>query len=109
MEQSLVPEMLSTDLAEYLVRKGVPFRESHHVAGAAVRLAEERRTSLTSLSLDQLRTLHAAFDADVMDVWDFQRSVDQRDAEGGSSRRAVLAQIEQLQAWLDVTSESTSF
>jgi argininosuccinate lyase len=100
MEQSLVPEMLSTDLAEYLVRKGVPFRETHHVAGAAVRMAEDLHIPLTALSLDHLRTLHPAFDDDVMEVWNFQRSVDQRDAAGGSSRRAVQSQIENLQAWL---------
>ena len=41
-QAGLAPEMLATDLAEYLVRKGVPFRETHHVAGAAVRMAEER-------------------------------------------------------------------
>jgi argininosuccinate lyase len=47
-----------------------------------------------------LRTLHPAFGDDVADVWNFERSVDQRDAAGGSSRRAVLAQIDELRAWL---------
>jgi argininosuccinate lyase len=42
MRTGLVPEMLATDLAEYLVRKGVPFRETHHIAGAAVAMAEKR-------------------------------------------------------------------
>ncbi|MBX2998732.1 MAG: argininosuccinate lyase [Caldilineaceae bacterium] len=108
MAQSLVPEMLSTDLAEYLVRKGVPFRETHHIAGAAVRMAEDLHISLTALSVDQLRTLHPAFAADVIEVWDYQRSVDQRDAEGGSSRRAVSVQIEALQAWLAAGADGAS-
>lgn len=100
MAASLVPEMLATDLAEYLVRKGIPFRETHHTAGAAVRLAEEKGLSLSDLTPADLRTLHPAFGDDVADVWDFERSVDQRDAAGGSSRRAVLAQIDELRAWL---------
>lgn len=101
MAASLVPEMLATDLAEYLVRKGIPFRETHHTAGAAVRLAEEKGVSLADLTPADLRTLHPAFGDDVADVWNFERSVDQRDAAGGSSRRAVLAQIDELRAWLD--------
>jgi argininosuccinate lyase len=100
MRQALVPEMLATDLAEYLVRKGVPFRETHHVAGAAVLLAESEGASIAALSLAQLCSLHPAFEADVHDLWNYERSVDQRDASGGSSRRAVQEQIESLQAWL---------
>jgi argininosuccinate lyase len=100
MRAALTPEMLATDLAEYLVRKGVPFRETHHVAGAAVRMAELRAEPLPALSLDDLRTLHAAFAEDVAGVWDFEQSVERRDVHGGTSRRAVTAQIEALRAWL---------
>ncbi|MBX3049880.1 MAG: argininosuccinate lyase [Caldilineaceae bacterium] len=100
MAASLVPEMLATDLAEYLVRKGIPFRETHHVAGAAVRLAEEQGVSLSALTAADLQTLHPAFGEDVADLWSYERSVEQRDAAGGSSRRAVLAQIEALRSWL---------
>ncbi len=102
MAQALVPEMLATDLAEYLVRKGVPFREAHHITGAAVRLAEERGVPLSSLSLDDLRGLHPAFEEDVAQVWRFETSVERRDVPGGTSRRAVLAQIEQLRSWLQI-------
>ncbi len=100
LRAALVPEMLATDLAEYLVRRGVPFRETHHVAGAAVRLAEENGVSLFDLSLAQLQSLHPAFGEDVADVWNYERSVDQRDAEGGSSRRAVGEQIKTLRTLL---------
>jgi argininosuccinate lyase len=51
--------------------------------------------------VDDLRTLHPAFDADVESVWDFETSVERRDVVGGTSRRAVLAQVDELQAWLD--------
>jgi argininosuccinate lyase len=95
--------MLATDLAEYLVRKGVPFRETHHIAGAAVRMAELRAVPLSELGLTDLQTLHKAFAEDVFELWDFERSVEQRDVQGGTSRRAVQAQIDGLQNWLAET------
>lgn len=100
MRAALSDEMLATDLAEYLVRKGVPFRETHHVAGAAVQMAEMQAIPLSELELDDLLSLHHAFEEDVSDVWDFEKSVDTRDVTGGTSRRAVLEQIELLQQWL---------
>lgn len=63
---------------DYLVRKGVPFRETHHVAGAAVRLAETRGVPLSALTPADLRTLHPKFDDDVAAVWSFEH----RCAEG---------------------------
>jgi argininosuccinate lyase len=100
LRAALASEMLATDLADYLVRKGVPFRETHHVAGAAVALAEQRGIELAALTVADLQGLHPAFDEDVIQVWDFEQSVERRDAEGGTSRRAVLAQIAQLRTWL---------
>jgi len=105
MRAALEPAMLATDLAEHLVRKhNVPFRETHHVAGAAVRLAEKENTSLAGLSKAQLATLHPAFendsDADVAALWDFDRSAESRDAQGGTSLRAQKEQVAALSAWL---------
>ncbi len=105
MAQALVPEMLATDLAEYLVRKGVPFRETHDIAGEAVALAESEGIALSDLTLTALRSLHPAFDEDVLAIWSYERSVEQRDVRGGSSRRAVQEQIDELRRWL---SQSTS-
>ena len=65
MRKALNSFMLATDLSEYLVRKGVPFRQTHHVAGRAVQMAEERGCALTDLSLADLQTLHELFEADV--------------------------------------------
>jgi argininosuccinate lyase len=100
MRAALSPEMLATDLAEYLVRKGVPFRESHHVAGAAVQMAELQGIPLSQLAVEDLQKLHRAFEADAAAIWNFDQSVERRDVEGGTSRRAVLAQIAHLRAWL---------
>ncbi len=48
MKAALTPDMLATDLAEYLVRKGIPFRETHHISGSAVRLSSRRAASSPS-------------------------------------------------------------
>jgi argininosuccinate lyase len=100
MRNQLVGEMLATDLAEYLVRKGVPFRETHHVAGAAVKLAEERGITLTDLKYEDLKPLHSAFEEDVILVWDFEKSVENRNTEGGTARKSVIEQIRQMREWL---------
>ncbi len=103
MRAALTTEMLATDLADYLVRKGVPFREAHHITGAAVRMAEMQALPLSELDLDDLRTLHAAFDEDVAAVWSMETSVERRDVAGGTSRRAVEAQIVALRALMQAT------
>ena len=101
MAAALTPELLATDLAEYLVRKGVPFRETHHIAGAAVARAEAEGIALSELPLAALRSLHAAFEEDAAEIWSYERSVEQRDAAGGTSRRAVMEQIAVLRDWLE--------
>ena len=87
--------LLATDLADYLVRKGVPFRQSHHLVGQAVRRAEELDVPLGDLTLADYQAIHPTFAKDVYQVFDFQRSVEARDVEGGTGPSAVRAQIEQ--------------
>jgi len=101
MEAALDEGMLATDLADYLVREGVPFRESHHLVGRAVRRAEELGVSLKGLELAEYERIHPAFTGDVYQVLDFQRSVAARDTEGGTAPTAVRAQIEQARGLLD--------
>ncbi|WFD31518.1 argininosuccinate lyase [Malassezia sp. CBS 17886] len=96
MRAALTTDMLATDLADYLVRKGIPFRETHHISGSAVKMAEDRGCELSDLSLADLRTLHDAFDEDVARVWDPEQSVERRDAVGGTSARAVEEQVRRL-------------
>ncbi|KAH9821299.1 L-Aspartase-like protein [Melampsora americana] len=93
---ALSPDMLATDLAEYLVRKGVPFRETHHISGSAVKMAEQMGVPLSQLTLAQLQTICPLFTQDVADVFDYEKSVERRDVYGGTSRSAVLKQIERI-------------
>ena len=65
-------------------------------------MAEVQGIPLSELEVDDLLKLHDAFEDDVEEVWDFDRSVEQRDVAGGTSRRAILVQVEQLRTWLAV-------
>jgi argininosuccinate lyase len=87
--------MLATDLADYLVRQGVPFRQSHHLVGQAVKRAEALGVSLQELDLADYQDIHPAFTEDVYTVFDFQRSVEARNVSGGTAPAAVRAQINQ--------------
>ncbi|KAK9868975.1 hypothetical protein WJX84_011932 [Apatococcus fuscideae] len=100
MLSGLSADMLATDLAEYLVRKGLPFRETHHISGAAVKMAEDRGCQLSDLTPADLKTINDLFEDDVTDVWDFQRSAEMRDTEGGTSKRSVLQQAEKIKKYL---------
>ena len=98
MFKALSADMLATDLADYLVRRGVPFRETHHISGECVKLAEDTGVQLSDLTLQQLQGVHKSFEADVLEIWDFERSTEMRNSIGGTSKRAVEEQIENLMA-----------
>jgi argininosuccinate lyase len=93
--------LVATELADYLVARGVPFRDAHDVAGALVRTAIARGVELAALSLDDLRAEHAQFDADVYEWLDPARAVDRRDVVGGPARGQVLAEIDRVAALLE--------
>lgn len=96
MAKAITPDMLATDLADYLVRKGVPFRETHHISGQVVALAEGLGVRMDQLSLMQIQGVDQRFETDVMDVFDYEKCVELRSAKGGTSRSAVLEQIVEL-------------
>jgi argininosuccinate lyase len=101
MRSKLSEDMLATDLADYLVSKGMPFREAHHVVGRAVRVAAEQGIVLSELSLDMLREMSPLFEADVSAIFDFDASAARRAAPGGTAPDAVQQQIEMASRWLE--------
>lgn len=102
MEGALTMDMLATDLADYLVRKGVPFRETHHISGECVRKAEEEKLSgIDQLTFDQFKEIDSRFSEDVKDVFDFEVSVERRTATGGTAKSAVLKQLKNLSSQLE--------
>ena len=100
LNSSMDPNILATDLAEYLVRKGVPFRDAHNLVGRSVRRASELSMRIDQLPLTELKALHPAFEPDVAGVFDFQASVARREAPGGTGPKAVLIQLQQAKSLL---------
>jgi argininosuccinate lyase len=84
----------ATDLADYLVRKGVPFRDAHEAVAKAVRLAGERGCDLAALPLADLQAMAPQIDADVYALLSVEGSVAARSHPGGTSPVQVRAQVE---------------
>jgi argininosuccinate lyase len=93
MRNAIDSFMMATDLADYLVGKGIPFRETHAIAGKAVREAGEKIVGLEELPLEAYQALCPAFEADVYQVFDPMKSVEKRNAIGGTSLQSVKNQI----------------
>ncbi len=96
MRNAIDSFMMATDLADYLVDKGIPFRETHSIAGKAVRVAGEKNVGLEELSLEAYQALSPAFEADVYQVFDPLKSVEKRNAIGGTSLQSVKNQIQKI-------------
>lgn len=92
MRSAIDSTMLATDLADYLVSKGVPFREAHLLAGKAVRAAGEKKLQLEELPLEAYQAL-GSFEADVYQVFDPLKSIQKRNTIGGTSLQSVKMQI----------------
>ena len=90
----------ATDLADYLVKKGLPFRDAHEVVAHAVRACMETGRDLGEMSLAELQALHPAVRADVADVLTLHGSVESRAVTGGTAPEQVRAQIAKLRAEL---------
>ncbi|XP_059482058.1 argininosuccinate lyase [Neocloeon triangulifer] len=90
---ALEPSMLATDLAYYLVHKGIPFREAHNLVGTVVRLAEQKKIEIKDISIIELKEISPLFDEDVLQVWSYESSVEQYKAFGGTSKSSVEEQI----------------
>jgi len=90
----------ATELADYLAAKGIPFREAHHITGAAVAYAEGRGAGLEDLSLDEFRKFSADIGEDVFAVLDYEACVRRRTSPGGTGPASVDGQIAGLRDWL---------
>ena len=91
----------ATDLADYLVRQGLAFREAHHCVGQAVRLGLDRGKELHELSLAELQSCSPLVKEDVFDYLAARGTVNRRSGPGGTARSAVLAAIQAAEQRLD--------
>jgi argininosuccinate lyase len=94
------PALGATDLAEELVRRGMPFRSAHEVIGRLVRRAEEKRVPLHLLGADDLREVDAALSPDVMKALDAARAVGARALPGGPAPAMVEREVARLESEL---------
>ncbi|MGS0725362.1 lyase family protein, partial [Shewanella sp. 0m-11] len=83
----------STELADYLVAKGMPFREAHHVVGEAVVSAIAKQTPLEDLTLEELQAFSGVIDADVYDCLTIESCLAKREALGGTSLPQVKSAL----------------
>jgi argininosuccinate lyase len=93
MAGALDDGLLATDLADYLVSKGLPFREAHRAVGKVVLRAQEAGVPMRELPLEAFREITDAFEEDLYEVFDFQEAVNRKSAPGGTAPHAVTAQI----------------
>jgi argininosuccinate lyase len=94
------PLLLATDLADYLVRKGMPFRQAHHVVGSVVALAEKWGKPLNQLTLAEYQGVDRTFEPDVMDVFDLKKAMQRRAITGAPGTAQVKAQLKRWQRQL---------
>ena len=90
----------ATDLADYLVKKGLPFRDAHEVVAHAVKTATQQGVDLAALTLDQLKTFDARIEADVFDVLSLEGSLNARNVLGGTAPAQVRAPVARHRARL---------
>lgn len=94
------PALLATDLADYLVRKGIPFRHAHHTVGAVVALAGQTGKPLSQLTLVELQSVSLSFGQDVLEVFDLQQAMARRNLIGAPGTNEVKQQLARWRAFL---------
>ncbi len=101
MHSGLGADLMATDLADYLVEKGIPFRQAHTLVGKVVKLSGRLGKTLDEMDMDEYWSISPQFDSDVVQVFSASRSVNRRRAYGGTAPSAVEVQILSAQAALD--------
>ena len=92
------PMLLATDLAEALVREGVPFREAHEAVGRVVAHCLEKDLDLRELALEDLRAFHPGFPAPASELLSLERALEQRSLPGGTARAQVAGALDVAEA-----------
>ncbi len=91
----------ATDLADYLVEKGVPFREAHFITGKAVAKAEELGVDLSKIPFEELKKIDDSIKSDVMEILSLQNSMNARKSYGGTSEASTKEQLEYFKKWFE--------
>jgi argininosuccinate lyase len=97
IKKDLDPLLFATDLADYLVKKGMPFRQAHKVVGKIVACCVESGASLAGLSTEQLREFSPLFGKDAMRVFKWENAIEHRIVAGGTGTASVKRQMEKAE------------
>jgi argininosuccinate lyase len=95
------PALLATDLADYLVRKGMPFREAHHLVGAVVAKAEKSAKPLNKLTVKELQVISPQFGPDAVAIFDLKRAMAKRTLPGSPGPAEINRQLKRWKSTLD--------
>lgn len=91
----------ATEFADYLVGKGMPFREAHHAAGKAVALAEKMRKNLEDLSIEDLKSIEPTIENDIYGVLSYEAAVKRRNSPGGTGPESVKYQLLEFEKFIN--------
>jgi argininosuccinate lyase len=106
MRAALSSSMMATDLADYLVQKGVSFRDAHSAIGGLIRESESEECELNALPIASFNKAHPLFGEDVLDWLEPALSVSRRDVPGGTGPTAVSAQLRSAREALSPVTEA---
>lgn len=98
--------LAATDVADYLAKKGMPFRRAHEVVGHLVLLCDQRGCDLDDLALEDFKAASDLFEADITQALDLRSIVNARTTEGGTGHDAVVQQLQKAQEQLDANKEA---
>ena len=101
LEQAKKGFLAATDVADYLAKKGMPFRAAHEVVGNLVLLCEKRGCDLDDLTLDDFKAASELFDDDIVSELDLESIVEARTTYGGTGHEAVRVQLERAHGVLE--------
>jgi len=101
MLNAIDPALYATDLADYLVRKGMPFRQAHSVVGSVVAYAEQHKMALNAVPLEAMQDFSGLFDRTVYDLFHPSASLSKRNIQGGTGKKSVEEQIKKAERLLE--------
>ena len=99
----------ATDVADYLAKKGMPFRQAHEVVGELVLYCEKHHKGLEDLTLDEFKQANELFEADIVSALDMETIVAARKTYGGTGYEAVKVQMKEAEAALSADKEKIGY
>jgi argininosuccinate lyase len=97
IESSLSPELLATEVADYLTERKVPFRTAHEITGKIVKWANKNNISINEVPLDKFKDFSPVFEKEIYDYLDFARAIERRNLTGGTGKKSIKEQIKKAE------------